>query len=136
MWSRLFLTSLCLLSVLALKPLSAADNPIQLKLQRAMDNECDGIPDTTAKAIPGSCIIYEITALNTSNTTYQNVVIAAQIPQQATLIQTYRYSHNQQALPSEIARRSGDTHLIKTRLNTLRPGIANQVSVNYLVKIR
>lgn len=136
MWSRLFLTSLCLLSVLAARSLAAAETDVQLQMQHAVDSQCDGTPDAAAKAIPGSCIIYSVNAINTSNTIYRDVSISAHIPQQTTLVREYQYSHNQQALPSTTLRDSNGVHLIETRLDTLPPGEANKISVSYVVKIK
>ncbi len=136
MWSRLFLTSLCLLSVLAARPLVAAGNDVQLQMEHAIDQQCDGITDTTAKAIPGNCIIYTVTAINTSNTIYRNISISAHIPEHTTLVQAYRYSHNKQPLPSTTSNNTDGIKLIETRLDALKPGEANEISVHYSVKIR
>lgn len=135
MWSRLFLTSLCILCILAIKPLAAADKAVQLQMQHEIDKQCNGTADASAQAIPGSCIIYSVTAINTSNTTYRNVSISAHVPANTTLVQAYRYSHNQQLLPSTTLRDSNGMRLIRTQLDALQPGEANKISVRYSVRI-
>lgn len=137
MWSRLFLTSLCLLSVLAVRPLTANTNTdVQLEMQHAIDSQCDGTPDTNAKAIPGSCIIYAITAINTGNSVYQDVVISAHIPKHTTLVRPYHDQQNRQSLTSKTVYNVNGVDLIETTLGALLPGENNSISVSYTVKIK
>lgn len=138
MWSRLFLTSLCLLSVLAVRPLTAANTntDIQFQIEHQIDHQCDGTPDAAAKAIPSSCIIYSVTAINTSGRIYRDVSVTAHIPKHTTLVQGYRYQDSQRALPSKTSRSADGLYLIETQLDVLPPGEDNKVSVSYSVKIR
>ena len=139
MWSRLFLTSLCLLSVLAVKPLTAGtmtNTDVQFEMQHAVDSQCDGTPDANAKAIPDSCIIYSITAINTGNRIYQDVVISAHIPKHTKLVQPYRGQNNRQSLSSHTVYNADGVNLIETKLDALLPGENNRISVNYAVKIK
>lgn len=135
MWSRLFLTSLCLLSVLALRPLPAAEHHVQLTLSHQVDSNCDGIADIAAPAIPGSCIIYGITVHNTGPVSYHDVVISAQIPKHTTIAQAYQAPAKQQALASKIVRNTNGERRIETRLDTLPPGSMNPLKIHYSVKV-
>lgn len=137
MWSRLLFTSLCLLSVLAVRPLAASTNTdVQFEMQHAIDSQCDGTPDANAKAIPGSCIIYSITAINTGNSVYRDVAISAHIPKHTTLVRPYRDQNNQHSLTSNTTYDTNGVHLIETHLDVLQPGESNGISVSYAVKIK
>jgi uncharacterized repeat protein (TIGR01451 family) len=63
------------------------DGELRLVKQQALDANCDGVPDTayqqtniTAGAVPGACVIYQITATNAGTSNITNVVVSDATP--------------------------------------------------------
>ncbi|MGB0845122.1 MAG: hypothetical protein ACPGSM_00275 [Thiolinea sp.] len=134
MWPRLLLIS-CLSLFTA--NLYAESNPeaVQIQLSQKPDTNCDGIPEPNERFTPGTCIIYEVEALNTGDIEYNNILVSTQIPEHTILMQTYSHAHNDEPVDSTIEQNHNSVRLLKTRLEKLQPGQSNKITLQYSVRI-
>ena len=135
MWTRRIIV--CLFSYLLSPQLSADANlgGVQIQLTQRPDVGCDGMPDNTDRIAPGSCIIYEIQAVNTDNKTHRNILVSARIPEHSTLVQPYARANDSAPVDSIINQDADGIRLLRTRLETLHPGHDNKVILHYSVRI-
>ena len=139
MTPRLILCSVCLLSAFSAPLLSADESieTIQLQLNQRPDADCDGVPEQGERVAPGTCVIYEIEAVNISGKDRHNVLISTRIPEHTILMQTYNRLAGDEPEPvdSIIEQGRNGIRLLKTRLDKLQPGTENKVTLHYSVKI-
>ena len=122
----LFLMALGLQSVL-----HAA--PVTVNMQSAIDQNCDGLAESSAKAVPGACIIYTLTTINNSSKPVYNLRIDGQIPEHTRLFQHIWLDHDIFAYP-EAGTDRDKTH-VSIQLKKLDVGREHAIILQYAVRI-
>ncbi|MES2683430.1 MAG: hypothetical protein V4650_07900 [Pseudomonadota bacterium] len=106
---------------------------LTLTKRQALDTNCDGTPDTaftgatinSALAIPGACVVYQITANNTGSTPVTNVTISDATPSLTTL-ETCAGACAAAATASTVSSPADEaTGLVTTGAITLAPAATN-----------
>ncbi len=111
-------------------------HPVEIKLQQAIDEHCDGTTSGRQLAIPGACILYTVTATNYTDETVFNVVIKGKIPAYTQLFDSLLISSNQPSSPAVVIYSA--THnepIIQQLFSRLDPGKDQSIIMEYRVKI-
>lgn len=108
---------------------AASESALSLRLQQAVDANCDGISDNAFLSkssdqfiiLPQQCVIYKITAQNSSNQQLTHIILTGKIPQY-TLLKPNSISvyENGKSRPA-VAYQSSDSAQVKAELTTLAP---------------
>lgn len=106
---------------------AASESALSVRLQQAVDANCDGISDNAFSLdnqfiiLPQQCVIYKITAQNSSNQHLTHIILTGKIPQY-TLLKPNSISvyENGKSRPA-VAYQSSDSAQVKAELTTLAP---------------
>ncbi len=118
--------------LLGFSPLSQA-TPIKVVMNAAIDENCDGVAETTTRATPGSCIIYTLTTTNTGVATVYNLQINGQVPRHTQIFQQLWLDHDIFAYPG--AQVDPSKRYITVPIEKLETGSSNALVLQYAVKI-
>ena len=135
MWTRRIIACLFSCSLITQLPADSNLAGIQLQLTQKPDIDCDGTPEETDHVSPGSCIIYEIVALNTDVKAHRNITVSARIPEQSILVHPYQRISDNTPIDSIIKQGANGIRLLKTQLETLQPGNENKIILHYSVRV-
>jgi hypothetical protein len=110
-------------------PLQAVlnDSAITVRLQQAVDANCDGIHDNAFSStdlfiiLPQQCVIYKISVHNLSSQSVSDVLLTGKIPQYAQLKPNGTFIYKNGKLQSATIYQSVNSIQVKARLITLAP---------------
>jgi hypothetical protein len=110
-------------------PLQAAvsDPAITVRLQQAVDANCDGIRDSAFSSsglftiLPQQCVIYKISAHNFSSQSLSNILLTGKIPQYTQLKPNSIFVYKNGKLRSAAIYQSANSAQVKAKLTTLAP---------------
>ena len=108
---------------------AASEAALSVRLQQAIDTNCDGISDNAFSSKPSSqfiilpqqCVIYKITAQNHSNQHLTNIILTGKIPQYTQLKPNSISIYENGKLRPVLAYQNSDLTQITTKLTTLAP---------------
>ena len=136
MWKRLLGISFsCFIASGNLLADERQSGEVELILTQKPDIDCDGVPEKTDRVAPGSCMIYEIQALNMDDKVHRNILVSTRIPEHSILVHPYARLDDGDPVDSIIKQGSNGIRLLKTRLDTLQPGPENKVTLRYSVRV-
>ena len=100
---------------------------ITLRLQQAVDANCDGISDSAFSSssqltiLPQQCVNYKITAKNSSHQSLANIILTGKIPQYTQLKPNSIFVYENGKLRPVVAYQSNNSAQVKAELTTLAP---------------
>ncbi len=114
-------------------------HPIEIKLQQAVDGNCDGIVSESSErkfAIPGACILYTITATNHGNEAVFNITLSGKIPQYTKLFSPLPARSNKSSSAAMLINSSMNKEpLLQQVFSRLDPGEEQAIVMKYTVRI-
>ncbi len=115
--------------------------PIQITLQQAIDENCDGLMDASKpQATINACIIYTITATNMSDSSLFNIRLSGNIPPETQLYTPLSIIKNNSAylLPHQIGQEINDDGIptVYALFDYLGSGKEHSITLQYSVRIR
>ncbi len=116
-------------------------SPIQINLQQAIDENCDGRADEgKSQATPNTCIIYTITATNLSDKRLFNIRLSGKIPPNTRLYKPLTVVDNDSThlLSHQIGRDINDEGIptVYASFDYLDSGKEHSFTVQYSVRIQ
>ncbi len=106
---------------------AASEPALSVRLQQAVDANCDGISDNAFSSdsqfiiLPQQCVIYKITAQNHSNQHLTNIILTGKVPQYTKLKPNSISVYENGKLRPTVAYQSSDSAQVKAKLTTLAP---------------
>ncbi|MCK5895819.1 MAG: DUF11 domain-containing protein [Cocleimonas sp.] len=134
---KILLIILLLIPFSFLNATSSLLEAIDIQLQQAVDTDCDGVKNTPyfqispVSILPTECIIYKITAYNTSAKTLRKLVITGNIPPYTQLKKKSVSLHKGEKKYSENSFQYIDSAQINVRIPTLVP--SESITLRYSV---
>ena len=132
-----FLLPLTVIALLSFSGLAqATPNQLEINLQQAVDQNCDGISEQQTQAAPSECIIYSIEAINLGETSISKVQLTAKIPQYTKLYSAMKLKNsllkNPTATYQQFTNKEG---FITVSLGTLKAGEKHSQLLSYVVQV-
>ncbi|HFC92707.1 MAG TPA: hypothetical protein ENJ51_07830 [Leucothrix mucor] len=126
---KTFIIVALLMPFASIQAQAASESALSVRLQQAVDANCDGVSDNAFSSKPSSqfiilpqqCLIYKITAQNHSNQPLTNIILTGKIPQYTQLKPNSIFVYENEKLSPVVAYQSSDSPQVKAELTTLAP---------------